>query len=87
MADKYFTDGRLKAIEKFMMEKPENIKERGITSIPKDCRNCTDFCRIEYKCTLSKCKIRAECKGCEYREQGSMYCSICYKKIYNKNQR
>lgn|GEM_PF-4161466 len=84
MSKKYFINSGSIVIKKIMTEKPENVGEQNSFSIRKDCNDCTDYCRLEKKCTLNNCKIRVECRECEYRSKGSLYCSVCYKKLYQE---
>ena len=57
-ASMYFTEGRLRAYERMMQEKPKHEHEPTAQPVrDKDCKQCRYFDKCSGKCSKEKCVI------------------------------
>lgn len=53
----YFTEGRLRAYERMMQEKPKHDRESVKPVREDDCAHCLHFDKCSGKCSKEKCVI------------------------------
>lgn len=56
-ASMYFTEGRLRAYERMMQEKPKHDREPAKPAKGRDCEHCLHFNKRKEECRKEKCVI------------------------------